>query len=31
MKPNRLELSILTGLPARNHQETLVAGNRLSA
>ena len=31
MKPNRLELSILTGLPAHNHQETLVAGNRLSA
>ena len=31
MKPNRLELSILTGLPARNHQETLAAGNRLSA
>ena len=30
MKPNRLELSILTGLPARNHQETLAAGNRLS-
>jgi D-beta-D-heptose 7-phosphate kinase/D-beta-D-heptose 1-phosphate adenosyltransferase len=31
MKPNRLELSILTGLPTRNHEETLVAGNRLSA
>ena len=31
MKPNRLELSILTGLPARNHQETLAAVNRLSA
>ena len=31
MKPNRLELSILTGLPARNHTETLAAGNRLSA
>ena len=31
MKPNRLELSILTGLPARNHQETLAAGSRLSA
>jgi len=31
MKPNRLELSILTGLPARNHEETLAAGNRLSA
>ena len=31
MKPNRLELSILTGLPARNHEETVVAGNRLSS
>ena len=31
MKPNRLELSILTGLPARNHRETLAAGSRLSA
>jgi D-beta-D-heptose 7-phosphate kinase/D-beta-D-heptose 1-phosphate adenosyltransferase len=31
MKPNRLELSILTGLPARNHEETLAAGSRLSA
>jgi len=31
MKPNRLELSILTGLPVRNHEETLAAGNRLSA
>jgi D-beta-D-heptose 7-phosphate kinase/D-beta-D-heptose 1-phosphate adenosyltransferase len=31
MKPNRLELSILTGLPAGNHEETLAAGNRLSA
>jgi D-beta-D-heptose 7-phosphate kinase/D-beta-D-heptose 1-phosphate adenosyltransferase len=31
MKPNRLELSLLTGLPARNHEETLAAGNRLSA
>jgi len=31
MKPNRLELSILTGWPARNHEETLAAGNRLSA
>jgi D-beta-D-heptose 7-phosphate kinase/D-beta-D-heptose 1-phosphate adenosyltransferase len=30
MKPNRLELSILTGLPARTHQETLVAGSRLA-
>jgi bifunctional ADP-heptose synthase (sugar kinase/adenylyltransferase) len=26
-----MELSILTGLPARNRQETLVAGNALSA
>jgi D-beta-D-heptose 7-phosphate kinase/D-beta-D-heptose 1-phosphate adenosyltransferase len=31
MKPNRLELSVLTGLPARNHEETLAAGNRLSS
>jgi D-beta-D-heptose 7-phosphate kinase/D-beta-D-heptose 1-phosphate adenosyltransferase len=31
MKPNRLELSILTGLPVRDHEETVVAGNRLSA
>jgi rfaE bifunctional protein kinase chain/domain len=31
MKPNRLELSLLTGLPARNRAETLAAGNRLSA
>ena len=31
MKPNRLELSVLTGLPARNHEETVAAGNRLSA
>jgi len=31
MKPNRLELSILTGLPARDHQETLAAGSGLSA
>ena len=31
MKPNRLELSMLTGLPARNHEETLMAGSRLSA
>lgn len=30
MKPNRLELSVLTGLPARNHEETLVAGKQLS-
>ena len=31
LKPNRLELSILTGLPARNQAETLAAGKRLSA
>jgi rfaE bifunctional protein kinase chain/domain len=31
MKPNRLELSMLTGLPARTHEETLAAGSRLSA
>ena len=31
MKPNRLELSILTGLPTGNHEETLAAGNRLSS
>jgi D-beta-D-heptose 7-phosphate kinase/D-beta-D-heptose 1-phosphate adenosyltransferase len=31
MKPNRLELSVLTGLPVRNHEETVVAGNRLSS
>jgi rfaE bifunctional protein kinase chain/domain len=31
MKPNRLELSMLTGLPAHTHEETLAAGNRLSA
>jgi D-beta-D-heptose 7-phosphate kinase/D-beta-D-heptose 1-phosphate adenosyltransferase len=31
MKPNRLELSILTRLPARDHEETLAAGSRLSA
>jgi D-beta-D-heptose 7-phosphate kinase/D-beta-D-heptose 1-phosphate adenosyltransferase len=31
MKPNRLELSILTGLPVRDHVETLAAGNRLSS
>jgi D-beta-D-heptose 7-phosphate kinase/D-beta-D-heptose 1-phosphate adenosyltransferase len=30
MKPNRLELSILTGLPSRNREETAVAGIRLS-
>lgn len=31
LKPNRMELSILTGLPAHNHQETQAAGKRLSA
>jgi D-beta-D-heptose 7-phosphate kinase/D-beta-D-heptose 1-phosphate adenosyltransferase len=31
LKPNRLELSILAGMPARNHQETLAAGSHLSA
>jgi D-beta-D-heptose 7-phosphate kinase/D-beta-D-heptose 1-phosphate adenosyltransferase len=32
LKPNRLELSLLTGLPpATTHEETLVAGSRLSA
>jgi rfaE bifunctional protein kinase chain/domain len=31
MKPNRLELSVLTGMPARDRAETLAAGNRLSA
>jgi D-beta-D-heptose 7-phosphate kinase/D-beta-D-heptose 1-phosphate adenosyltransferase len=30
MKPNRLELSVLAGLPARTHDETLVAGNHLA-
>ena len=31
MKPNRLELSVLTRLPAHNHEETVAAANRLSA
>jgi D-beta-D-heptose 7-phosphate kinase/D-beta-D-heptose 1-phosphate adenosyltransferase len=31
MKPNRMELSVLTGMPARNHEETLMAGSRLSS
>jgi len=31
LKPNRLELGLLTGLPVRNHEETLQAGCRLSA
>jgi D-beta-D-heptose 7-phosphate kinase/D-beta-D-heptose 1-phosphate adenosyltransferase len=31
LKPNRLELSLLTGLPADTHAEVLAAGTRLSA
>jgi rfaE bifunctional protein kinase chain/domain len=31
LKPNRLELSILTGLPVRNREEVVAAGCRLSA
>jgi D-beta-D-heptose 7-phosphate kinase/D-beta-D-heptose 1-phosphate adenosyltransferase len=31
LKPNRLELGILAGLPVRDHAETLIAGCRLSA
>src|SRR5262249_57450217 len=31
LKPNRAELSILTGLPVRDHAQTLQAGARLSA
>ena len=31
MKPNRVELSALTGMPVRNHEETLAAGSRLSS
>jgi D-beta-D-heptose 7-phosphate kinase/D-beta-D-heptose 1-phosphate adenosyltransferase len=31
MKPNRLELSVLTGFPVRDHEETVAAGKRLSA
>jgi D-beta-D-heptose 7-phosphate kinase/D-beta-D-heptose 1-phosphate adenosyltransferase len=31
LKPNRLELSLLTGLPADTHAEVLPAGNRLAA
>jgi D-beta-D-heptose 7-phosphate kinase / D-beta-D-heptose 1-phosphate adenosyltransferase len=30
LKPNRLELSLLTGLPADTHAEILVAGSRLA-
>ncbi len=31
LKPNRSELAVLTGLPARNHEETIVAGRHLLA
>ena len=31
LKPNRLELSLLTGLPADTHAEVLAAGTRLAA
>jgi D-beta-D-heptose 7-phosphate kinase/D-beta-D-heptose 1-phosphate adenosyltransferase len=31
LKPNRTELSVLTGLPARNHEETIKAGRHLAA
>ena len=31
LKPNRLELNLLTGLPADGHTEVLAAGNRLAA
>jgi len=31
LKPNRLELSLLTGLPADTHEEVLAAGTRLAA
>ena len=31
LKPNRLELGLLTGSSVRNHQETLQAGNQLRA
>lgn len=30
IKPNRAELSLLTGMPAHNHEETLAAGRRLA-
>jgi len=30
LKPNRLELGLLTGLPADTHNEVLAAGNRLA-
>jgi D-beta-D-heptose 7-phosphate kinase/D-beta-D-heptose 1-phosphate adenosyltransferase len=31
VKPNRLELGILTGAPVRDHEETAAAGTRLAA
>jgi rfaE bifunctional protein kinase chain/domain len=31
LKPNRLELGLLTGLPAATHDEVLAAGSRLAA
>jgi rfaE bifunctional protein kinase chain/domain len=31
LKPNRLELGLLTGVPCASHAEVLVAGNRLAA
>jgi len=31
LKPNRTELSVLTHLPVRNHDETIVAGGKLAA
>jgi D-beta-D-heptose 7-phosphate kinase/D-beta-D-heptose 1-phosphate adenosyltransferase len=31
LKPNRLELGLLTGLPASTHADVLAAGNRLAA
>jgi D-beta-D-heptose 7-phosphate kinase/D-beta-D-heptose 1-phosphate adenosyltransferase len=31
LKPNRLELALLTRMPVRNHEETLAAGRRLSS
>jgi rfaE bifunctional protein kinase chain/domain len=31
LKPNRLELGLLTGLPAETHAEVLAAGSRLAA
>jgi len=31
LKPNRAELSILTGLPARSREETAIAGRQLSS